>query len=93
MTTKVQNKPWRSTATFVPELVYFEPDALLYPKGQKILDWAKSQSLPIRMTTSHNRITNLPRNTRFQLLPDAWDIAIIVTCKLLLELSLTYEFM
>ncbi|AQR76118.1 spore photoproduct lyase [Paenibacillus larvae] len=66
MTTKVQNKPWRSTATFVPELVYFEPDALLYPKGQKILDWAKSQSLPIRMTTSHNRITNLPGDTELE---------------------------
>ncbi|TVY11699.1 spore photoproduct lyase [Paenibacillus cremeus] len=52
--------PVRDTQVFVPELVYFEPDALNYPKGQKIHAWATQQGLPIRMTTSHNRITNLP---------------------------------
>ncbi|SFF04032.1 spore photoproduct lyase [Paenibacillus catalpae] len=52
--------PVRETQVFVPELVYFEPSALDYPKGQKILEWAKQQGLPIQMTTSHNRITNLP---------------------------------
>ncbi|WP_068775266.1 spore photoproduct lyase [Paenibacillus sp. FJAT-26967] len=53
----------RSTALFVPQLVYFEPDAMLYPKGKRILEWAQSQDLPIHMTTSHNRITNLPGET------------------------------
>ncbi|MBC8079583.1 MAG: spore photoproduct lyase [Gorillibacterium sp.] len=48
------------TGVFIPELVYFEPDALLYPKGQKILAWANAKGLPISMTTSHNRITDLP---------------------------------
>lgn len=52
--------PVRETQVFVPELVYFEPSALDYPKGQKILEWAKQQGLPVQMTTSHNRITNLP---------------------------------
>ena len=46
--------------TFVPELVYFEPDALTYPMGARIHKWALDQGLPIHMTTSHNRITNLP---------------------------------
>lgn len=55
--------PARRTAPFIPDLVYFEPDALDYPKGQKILQWAKELQLPIHMTTSHNRITNLPGNT------------------------------
>ncbi|MGO4106486.1 spore photoproduct lyase [Paenibacillus sp. YAF4_2] len=56
----VLTPPARDTKVFVPELVYFEPDALNYPKGQRIHDWAVEQGLPIRMTTSHNRITNLP---------------------------------
>ncbi|MFS0837752.1 spore photoproduct lyase [Paenibacillus sp. 1P03SA] len=56
----------RSTALFVPELVYFEPDALLYPKGKRILEWAQSIGLPIHMTTSHNRITNLPGETELE---------------------------
>lgn len=55
--------PIRQTEVFVPELVYFEPDALNYPKGQRIMEWAKKEGLPIHMTTSHNRITNLPGDT------------------------------
>lgn len=49
-----------TTAPFIPELVYFEPGALEYPKGDHIFRWAKERRLPIRMTTSHNRITDLP---------------------------------
>lgn len=46
--------------SFIPELVYFEPNALDYPKGRRIMEWVKSLDIPYRMTTSHNRITNLP---------------------------------
>ncbi|WP_028549170.1 spore photoproduct lyase [Paenibacillus sp. UNC451MF] len=60
MTLETLTPPLRQTEVFVPELVYFEPDALNYPKGQKIMEWAQKQGLPIHMTTSHNRITNLP---------------------------------
>ncbi|CDN44931.1 MULTISPECIES: spore photoproduct lyase [Paenibacillus] len=51
---------------FVPELVYFEPDSLNYPKGKRIHEWAVKQGLPIRMTTSHNRITNLPGDSELE---------------------------
>lgn len=51
---------------FMPDLVYFEPDALNYAKGEQIYEWAKANSLPIHMTTSHNRITNLPGETEQQ---------------------------
>lgn len=60
MSIETLTPPLRQTEVFVPELVYFEPDALNYPKGQRIMEWAKQQGLPIHMTTSHNRITNLP---------------------------------
>jgi spore photoproduct lyase len=60
MATGLLEAPVRSTQVFVPELVYFEPDALNYPKGQRIMEWAKKEGLPIHMTSSHNRITNLP---------------------------------
>ncbi|RXZ78287.1 spore photoproduct lyase [Paenibacillaceae bacterium] len=48
---------------FIPELVYFEPAALDYPKGKQIHEWVIKQGIPMRMTTSHNRITNLPGDT------------------------------
>ncbi len=56
----------RETRLFMPELVYFEPDALNYPKGQQIHEWAEAHNLPIHVTTSHNRITNLPGETEFE---------------------------
>jgi len=64
--TELLTPPVRETQVFVPELVYFEPDALNYPKGQKIHEWAKRQGLPIHMTTSHNRITNLPGESELE---------------------------
>lgn len=63
MAIELLERPLTQLKTFVPELVYFEPDALQYPKGEKIYEWAKHEGLPIRMTTSHNRITNLPGET------------------------------
>lgn len=60
MAIELLSPPVGGKQVFIPELVYFEPDALEYPKGQKILEWAKKEGLPIHMTTSHNRITNLP---------------------------------
>lgn len=50
----------RATLSFVPELVYFEPASLDYPKGRRIFEWVKKEGIPYRMTSSHNRITNLP---------------------------------
>lgn len=65
MSTQTAPQP-RTTKVFKPELVYFEPSALDYPKGQKIMEWAEKEGLPIRMTSSHNRITNLPGETDLQ---------------------------
>ncbi|RKN84721.1 spore photoproduct lyase [Paenibacillus ginsengarvi] len=56
----------RNTLQFVPELVYFEPDALDYPKGRRIHEWAESLGLPIRITGSHNRITGLPGESELE---------------------------
>ncbi|WP_019004536.1 spore photoproduct lyase [Cohnella laeviribosi] len=56
----------RETALFVPELVYFEPAALDYPKGLRILNWVRERGLPYRMTSSHNRITGLPGETELE---------------------------
>ncbi|ASR46974.1 spore photoproduct lyase [Paenibacillus kribbensis] len=56
----------RGTKPFLPDLVFFEPDALNYPKGQRIMDWVKAKGIPYRMTTSHNRITNLPGETEVE---------------------------
>nr|WP_276351987.1 spore photoproduct lyase [Cohnella sp. YIM B05605] len=53
-------RPVRETPVFQPELVYFEPASLDYPKGRRIMEYVKDKGLPYRMTTSHNRITGLP---------------------------------
>jgi spore photoproduct lyase len=66
MTTKLLTCPVPGTVVFVPELVYFEPDAMNYPKGQQIYDWAKQQGLEIRMTTSHNQIRDLPGDSELE---------------------------
>lgn len=65
MSTKAPPAP-RTTKVFKPELVYFEPAALDYPKGKRIMEWAQNEGLPIQMTSSHNRITNLPGDTDLQ---------------------------
>lgn len=56
----------KATALFVPELVFFEPDALNYPKGERIMEWVKANNIPYRMTTSHNRIMNFPGDTEVE---------------------------
>ncbi|MGF7048566.1 spore photoproduct lyase [Paenibacillus sp. DS2015] len=66
MTTETRIRPPRqprATKPFIPDLVYFEPGALEYPKGAAIMAWVKKKDIPYRMTTSHNRITNLPGET------------------------------
>lgn len=45
---------------FQPDLIYFEPQALEYPLGKELYDRYKNTDIPVRMTTSHNRITDLP---------------------------------
>ncbi|MEK3881572.1 spore photoproduct lyase [Paenibacillus sp. PL2-23] len=69
MVQQLQERPPRvdrSSLSFVPELVYFEPASLDYPKGRQIFDWVTREGIPYRMTTSHNRITNLPGDTELE---------------------------
>lgn len=56
----------KGTSVFIPELVYFEPNALDYDKGKQIYSWAKKNNLPIKQTTSHNRITDLPGDSELE---------------------------
>lgn len=48
---------------FVPNRAYFEPDALNYPLGQELYDKLQEMSVPIFMTSSHNRITGITGKT------------------------------
>ncbi|MDP5273191.1 spore photoproduct lyase [Chengkuizengella axinellae] len=48
---------------FVPQLVYFEPNALEYPLGKELWDKFNSMGLEIRKTTSHNQVRNIPGDT------------------------------
>lgn len=45
---------------FRPRRVYFEPEALNYPLGQKLLKMFRSSNTPVHFTSSHNRVTGIP---------------------------------
>lgn len=49
--------------TFIPKRVYFEPEALEYPLGQKLKQRFKNMGIEIKNTTSHNRVTGIPGRT------------------------------
>jgi spore photoproduct lyase len=53
----------RSIPSFEPDLVFFEPDSLNYPLGQELMKRFKEKGIPIKMTTSHNRVTGIPGDT------------------------------
>src|SRR5690606_30114534 len=48
---------------FEPEWVFFEPEALNYPLGEELYRRYKGSGIPVRMTTSHNRVTGIPGRT------------------------------
>ncbi|MFP3361917.1 spore photoproduct lyase, partial [Planococcus sp. SIMBA_143] len=51
---------------FMPQLVYFEPNALDYPLGQQLKEKFEKMDVEIRYTTSHNQVRNLPGENHFQ---------------------------
>lgn len=55
-----QREDRRSRAPFEPDLVFFEPEALDYPLGKELMKKFKTKGTPIKMTTSHNRVTGIP---------------------------------
>lgn len=55
-----KKKKNRSMPPFEPDLVFFEPDALNYPLGKELLETFKAKGIPIKMTSSHNRVTGIP---------------------------------
>lgn len=48
---------------FVPKQAFFEPEALDYPLGVEIYEKLGALSVPIRMTSSHNRVTGIAGST------------------------------
>lgn len=48
---------------FEPDRVFFEPEALNYPLGRELYQRYKGSGIPVRMTTSHNRVTGIPGRT------------------------------
>lgn len=48
----------------MPKRVFFEPDALKYELGVRLRAEFEARGIPILMTTSHNRVTKIPGDTR-----------------------------
>lgn len=51
---------------FEPDLVFVEPGALDYPLGQELFQRYKRSGVPVKMTTSHNRVTGIPGDTELE---------------------------
>ncbi|MDI6871955.1 MAG: spore photoproduct lyase [Bacillota bacterium] len=51
------------TALFRPAQAYFEPAALDYPLGRELYARLMREGIPLRFTSSHNRVTGLPGET------------------------------
>lgn len=54
----------RPMKPFEPDLIFFEPAALDYPLGKELYRRYKGSGIPVRMTTSHNRVTGIPGRTK-----------------------------
>ncbi|KUK10658.1 MAG: Spore photoproduct lyase [Clostridia bacterium 41_269] len=48
---------------FIPKRVYIESAALEYPLGKNLYEYFKSKGIPIKYTTSHNRVLGIPGKT------------------------------
>lgn len=52
---------------FDPDYVFFEPQALDYPLGQRLYEhFQQQEGVVINMTTSHNRVTGIPGENETQ---------------------------
>ncbi|QGG48248.1 spore photoproduct lyase [Heliorestis convoluta] len=51
---------------YMPSRILFEQEALEYPIGQNIQDFAQKNNIPYRMIPAHNRVTGLPGETAQQ---------------------------
>jgi spore photoproduct lyase len=49
--------------TFVPSQVFYEPQALDYPLGRDLAEYFREIKVPLKATTSHNRVTGITGNT------------------------------
>lgn len=51
---------------FLPDLVFFEPQALAYPLGQELYQRYQKEQVPVKMTTSHNQVRGIPGETELE---------------------------
>ncbi|MBA2873439.1 spore photoproduct lyase [Thermaerobacillus caldiproteolyticus] len=51
---------------FIPQLVYFEPEALHYPLGKELKEKFENMNIEIRETTSHNQVRGIPGENEWQ---------------------------
>ncbi|GMB07664.1 spore photoproduct lyase [Thermolongibacillus altinsuensis] len=51
---------------FIPQLVYFEPEALRYPLGRELQEKFEKMNIEIRQTTSHNQVRGIPGENELQ---------------------------
>jgi len=48
---------------FIPKKVFFEPESLKYPLGEKLLRFFEKKDVQVALTASHNRLPGYPRSS------------------------------
>ncbi|WP_129597948.1 spore photoproduct lyase [Anaerophilus nitritogenes] len=84
------------TNLWIPDRVYFEPVAMEFSIGKRILSFCKEHNIPILQTTSHNQVRDIPGKTAKEKFANAKKTLVVGTKKSLkLEVckpSADYQF-
>jgi spore photoproduct lyase len=64
--TKKKSKRGIKLEPFMPQLVYFEPQALEYPLGRELKEKFEKLGIEMRETTSHNQVRGIPGDNELQ---------------------------
>lgn len=66
---------------WIPDRVYFEPAAMEYPMGERILKFCREHQIPILKTTSHNQVRDIPGETEKERFANAKKTLVVGTKK------------
>lgn len=62
---------------FIPKQVFYEPDVLNYPLGKNLVAYFKKSNIPMKPTTSHNRVIGIAGDTPIEAYREAKETLVL----------------
>lgn len=62
---------------FIPKQVFYEPDALNYPLGKNLVAYFEKLNIPMKPTTSHNRVIGIAGDTPIEAYREAKETLVL----------------